>query len=362
MRVINFSAGPAGLPLPALERARDELLDFRGTGMSVMEQSHRGKDYEAVHNEAKQLLVELLRVPSTHEVLFLQGGASMQFAQLPMNFLWQGRSADYVINGIWAEKAYEEAQFYGTVRIAANTKGADKRWTRTPKLSELQLDPDAAYLHVTSNETIFGSQFFEFPAAGKVPVFCDMSSDFLWRPADVSGFDVIYAGAQKNVGPSGIVVVIISKAQLARGRTDIPKIFRYAVHAENNSLYNTPPTFSIYLVRNVLDWVKSQGGLDAIEKRNREKADLLYATIDARPDFYRGPVERESRSVMNVVFKLPSEALDDQFVSEAKKAGMVGLKGHRTAGGIRASLYNAVSPEDVRALVSFMDAFARKNG
>lgn len=362
MRVINFSAGPAGLPLPALERAKEELLDFRGTGMSVMEQSHRGKDYEAVHNEAKALLVELLGVPDTHEVLFLQGGASMQFAQLPMNFLPAGRSADYVINGIWAEKAFEEARYYGTVRVAADTKTADKRWTRTPRLSELQLDPSAAYLHLTSNETIFGSQFFDFPSRGEVPVFCDMSSDFLWRPIDVGRFDVIYAGAQKNVGPSGIVVVILSKAQMARGRTDIPKIFRYSVHAENNSLYNTPPTFSIYLVRNVLDWVKGLGGLAAIERRNREKAELLYAAIDRRPDFYRAPVERESRSVMNVVFKLPTEALDDQFVSEAKKAGMVGLKGHRTAGGIRASLYNAVSPEDVRALVSFMDAFAQKHG
>ena len=362
MRVINFNAGPAGLPLPALERAREELLDFQGSGMSIMEHSHRGKEYESVHNEAISLLTGLLGIPDTHQVLFLTGGASQQFAQVPMNFLPPGASADYLMTGVWSEKAYEEARLVGQARIAATTVLADKRYLRVPRQDELQVDPKAAYVHLTSNNTIYGTQWHRWPEVGDVPLVADMSSDFLWKPTDVSRFAFIYAGAQKNLGPSGVLIAVARKDFIARGRKDIPKIFRYSTHAENNSLYNTPPTLAIYLCRNVLAWVKQVGGLAQLEKWNREKGELLYGALDKHAGFYHAPVERESRSYMNVVFKLPTPELDERFVAEAKKAGMVGLKGYRTMGGIRASLYNAVTVENVRTLVSFMEEFARKNG
>ena len=362
MRVINFNPGPAGLPLPALERARDELLDFQGSGMSVMEHSHRGKEYESVHNEAISLLTELLGIPDTHQVLFLTGGASQQFAQVPMNFLPPGASADYLMTGVWSEKAYDEACIVCKARIAATTVCADKRYLRVPRQEELQLDPRAAYVHLTSNNTLYGTQWHTWPEVGGVPLIADMSSDFMWKPTDVSRFAFLYAGAQKNLGPSGVLIAVARKDFIAQGRRDIPKIFRYSLHAENNSLYNTPPTLAIYLCRNVLAWMKGQGGLAGLEARNRQKGELLYRALDANAGFYRAPVERESRSFMNVVFHLPTPELDAAFVSEAKKAGMVGLKGHRICGGIRASLYNAVSVDDVRALVSFLEEFARKKG
>jgi len=362
MRAINFNAGPAGLPLPALERARDELLDYRGSGMSIMEHSHRGKEYEGVHDEAIALLTRLLGIPETHQVLFLQGGASHQFAMVPMNFLPKDGSADYIVTGTWGEKAIDEARILGTPRVAATTINPDKRYTRIPKQAELQLDPRAAYVHITSNNTIFGTQWHAWPNVGTVPLVADMSSDFLWRPTDVSRFALIYAGAQKNLGPSGVTVVVIRKDFMARGRKDIPKILRYTTFAENNSLYNTPPTFAIYLMRNVLAWIDEQGGLIAMERRNTEKAELLYSALDRMSSFYRAPVEKPARSTMNVVFRLPTEELDDRFVAEAKKQRMVGLKGHRSAGGIRVSTYNAVSPEDIRTLVSFMESFAKANG
>jgi phosphoserine aminotransferase len=362
MRVINFNPGPAGLPTAPLERARDELLDFQGTGMSIIEHSHRGKAYEAVHNEAISLLKELLSVPDTHEILFIQGGASQQFAQVPMNFLTQDTSADYLVTGGWSEKAVEEARYYGTPRIAANTVNADKRFTRIPTQAELQLDPKAAYVHMTSNNTLFGTQWHTFPDVGQVPLIADMSSDILWKPIDVSRFALIYAGAQKNIGPSGIVLVLVHKDFLAKGRKDIPKVFRYTTYAENNSLYNTPPTFSIYLCRNVLAWIKDVGGVKQIEAWNREKGELLYAAIDRNAGFYRAPVEKASRSYMNVVFRLRAEKLEEAFVAEGAKAGMVGMKGHRITGGIRVSLYNAVTVDHVKTLVSFMDDFAKRNG
>ena len=362
MRVINFNPGPAGLPLPALERARDELLDFQGSGMSVMEHSHRGREYEAVHEEAKALLTALLGIPASHQVLFLTGGASQQFAQVPMNFLTPDASADYLMTGVWSEKAFDEAKYYGSPRIAATTVQPDKHYTRVPRQDELSLHEKAAYVHLTSNNTIYGTQWHTFPDVGRVPLVADMSSDFLWKAFDVSRFGLIYAGAQKNLGPSGVTLVLADKGFIARGRKDIPKFFRYSTHAENNSLYNTPPTFAIYLVRNVLAWMKDVGGLARLEQWNREKAALLYGAIDRHPGFYRAPVERESRSVMNVVFHLPSEELDTTFVAEAKKAGMVGLKGHRTAGGIRVSTYNAVTVDDVRTLVTFMEHFVKTRG
>ncbi len=362
MRVINFNAGPAGLPLPALERARDELLDFEGSGMSVMEHSHRNSTYMKVHETALALVSRLLGVPDTHQVLFMSSSASQQFAQVPMNFLPPGASADYLMTGVWSEKAFDEAKYYGTPRIAVSTVQPDKRYTRIPRQDELRLDPKAAYVHLTSNNTIFGTQWHTFPDVGRLPLVADMSSDFLWRKIDVSRFSLIYAGAQKNIGPSGVTVVVADKDFIAQGRKDVPKIFRYTTYAENNSLYNTPPSFAVYLVRNVLEWVESVGGLAQLEQWNREKAALLYGVIDQYPDFYRAPVERDSRSVMNVVFDLPSEALEAAFIADAKQQGMVGLKGHRTAGGIRVSLYNAVSVENVRALVSFMDHFVKTRG
>ncbi len=359
-RVINFNAGPAGLPLPALERARDELCDFAGTGMSIMEHSHRGKHYEAVHNEAIALLRKLLGVGDTHHVLFLQGGASQQFAQVPMNLLPAGKSADYLVTGHWSERALDEAKLVGTARVAASSK-ADGTYRRIPRQDELELDPGAAYVHITTNNTIYGTQWFAEPDTGSVPLIADMSSDFLWRRHDMSRYAMIYAGAQKNVGPSGVVVVLIRKDLVEGGRKDIPTIFRYATHAANNSLFHTPPTFSIYLVRNVLAWVDAAGGLDAMEARNREKGRILYGAIDADPEYFRAPVALADRSLMNVVFRLPTEALEEQFIKAADKAGMVGLKGHRNTGGIRVSTYNAVSPEDVRTLTGFMAEFATKH-
>jgi phosphoserine aminotransferase len=362
MRAINFNAGPAGLPLPALERARDELIDFKGSGMSILEHSHRGKEYEAVHDEAIATLTRLLGIPDSHQVLFLQGGASLQFAMVPMNFLPRDGSADYIVTGTWGEKALDEAKLLGTPRVAATTIGPDKHYTRIPRQAELELDPKAAYVHLTSNNTIFGTQWHAWPQVGAVPLVADMSSDFLWKPTDVSRFAFIYAGAQKNLGPSGVTVVVVRKDFMAKGRKDIPKILRYTTFAENNSLYNTPPTFAIYLTRNVLAWIEEQGGLVAMERRNNEKAEILYSALDRMSGFYRAPVEKAARSTMNIVFRLPTEELDDRFVAEAKKQRMVGLKGHRSAGGIRVSAYNAVSPENIRTLVSFMESFAKANG
>ncbi|MBK8258252.1 MAG: 3-phosphoserine/phosphohydroxythreonine transaminase [Polyangiaceae bacterium] len=357
-RAHNFNAGPAGLPLAALERAQRELLDFEGTGMSIMEHSHRGKSYEAVHNEAVSLTKELCGIPDGYDVLFLQGGASLQFAMVPMNFLPEGKTADYVITGGWSEKAYQEAGRLGKVRVAATTE-QNKKYTRIPKQGEIQVDPAAAYVHITTNNTLFGTQWHYDPEVGNVPLIADMSSDIMWKPINVSKYSLIYAGAQKNIGPSGVVIVIVKKDFLATARKDIPVILRYGTHAENNSLYNTPPTFGIYLVRNVLAVTKEMGGLSAMEAHNRKKGDLLYSTIDSDPDFFRAPVEKESRSYMNIVFRLPTEELEKKFVSEAAKKQMIGLAGHRSTGGIRVSAYNAVSYESMEALTSFMREFRK---
>jgi len=358
MRVSNFNAGPAGLPLPVLERARDELLDFQGSGMSIMEHTHRGKVYEAVHEEALSLFAELAGVPATHQTLFMQGGAHAQFALVPMNFM-QGRSADYVHTGAWSKGAMEEAKLFGTVRLAASTE--KDKFTRVPRQEELDLDPKAAYVHITSNNTIEGTQFHYDPDTRGVPLVADMSSDILWKKPDISKYALVYAGAQKNLGPSGVVVVVAKKDFIESGAKDIPKVFKYSTFAAVNSLYNTPPTFAIYLVRNVLQWIKSVGGLAQIQAWNEEKAKLLYGAIDAQADYYRAPVERASRSTMNAVFRLPTEALEEEFVKTATKAGLAGLKGHRSVGGIRVSTYNAVSVDDVKKLVGFMEDFAKKH-
>jgi len=370
-RAMNFNAGPASLPLAALERAREELVDFEGSGMSVMEHSHRGKVYEKVHDEALALVAKHLGVSTSEwDVIFVQGGATQAFAQLPMNFLPHGHIADYVVNGAWGEKAVSEARACeglraGEVRIAGTT-AEGKSYTRVSRQDELTLSPGAAYVHVTSNETIHGLEYgvdaaAPFPKA-EAPLFVDMSSDIFGRVVDVSPFSLVYAGAQKNIGPSGVTIVAARKELLARGRTDIPSIFQYRTHAENRSLYNTPPTFGIYLVRNVLRWLEEQGGVTAMEARNRKKASALYDAIDGSGGFYRCPVDRSCRSLMNVVWRLPTPELEATFVKEADAQQMVGLKGHRSVGGIRASLYNAVEPAWCEALAGFMKDFAKRNG
>jgi phosphoserine aminotransferase len=362
---MNFNPGPAALPLAALERAREEFLDFAGTGVSVMEHSHRGREYEAVHEQSAALLRELLRIPADYDVLFLQGGASTQFATVPMNFVAPGASADYVVTGAWSDKAYAEASAWGAVggaraRVAASTK--ETGFARVAVVEGADLDPRAAYVHFASNETVHGLQYATLPRFGGAPQVCDMSSDFMSRTIDVSAFSLLYAGAQKNLGPSGVTVVVSRRDFIETGRRDLPKILQYRAHAAARSLLNTPPTFAIYMVRNVLSWIKESGGVEAMERRNLAKAAELYAALDGSKGFYVCPVEPSSRSVMNVVFRLPSAGLEERFLGEAKKHAMMGLKGHRDVGGIRASLYNAVEPEWVSTLAAFVKDFAERNG
>jgi len=361
-RVINFYAGPAALPLPALERAQEELLDFEHTGMSVMEISHRAKEYDAVHNEAIALVKELLAIPDNFKILLLQGGGNLQFAMLPMNILHSGRKADYIITGSWAKKAYKEAKIVAgdAARVIATTE--PEKFARLPRKEEIKVNADAAYVHFCSNNTIYGTQWKTFPSTAGIPLAADMSSDFMWRPFDVKPFGFIYAGAQKNLGPSGLVVAIIRDDFLGACSDKLPSMLQYKIHADKNSLFNTPPCFSIYILRNVLAYNKSIGGLAAIEKNNREKGRLLYGCIDKYPQLYKGHVSvKEDRSLMNVDFFLPSDELTDMFVKEAKANGMVGLKGYRDLGGIRVSMYNAVTVNVVETLVDFMDHFAAKH-
>jgi phosphoserine aminotransferase len=360
-RVINFSAGPATLPLPVLEYAHNEFLDHEGTGMSLIEHSHRGAAYAKVHEEAKALFRELLAIPDTHEVLFMQGGASGQFALVPMNLRRDGQSADYINTGAWSDKAMAEAKVTGEAREAGTGK-VDGKYIRVPTQAELNLDPKAAYVHFTTNNTIMGTQFHEFPDSGDVPLIADMSSDILWRPMDVSKFGLIYAGAQKNLGPSGITVVILRKDLAERSPSTLPKILRYKTILDGDSLQNTIPTFPVYMVRNVLRWVRDQGGAAAMEKRNREKAGTIYNMIDESQGFFRCPVEVDSRSMMNPVFRLPTEDLEKKLIAEAAEAGMVGIKGHRSVGGVRTSIYNAMDPADVQKFVDFAKTFAKNNG
>ena len=356
-RVINFNPGPGALPLSTLAQAQRELLDFEGTGMSILEHSHRAQPYMRVHEEAIALLRELLDVPSTHRILLLQGGSHLQFAMLPMSFRSETHAGDYVITGNWARKAYAEAARVGRPAIAADVERQDGRFVRIPSQAELRLSPEAPYVHVTSNNTIFGTQYRDFPETGAVPLVADMSSDLLSRRLDVGRFGLIYAAAQKNLGPAGVTVVIIASDLLGRARTDIPEILQYGAHARENSLYNTAPTFSIYMLRSVLQWSKERGGVAALEAESGAKAQLLYAAIDESAGFYASDVEPAARSHMNVVFRLPTPELDKRFVEQAAQAGMVGLKGHRIAGGIRASLYNPVSRESAAQLADFMRAF-----
>jgi phosphoserine aminotransferase len=358
-RIFNFSAGPAVLPVPVLERAREEMLSLPGVGMSVMEISHRSKPFQAIIDGAEAGLRELLNIPEGYRVLFLQGGASLQFSMVPMNFLPEGGSADYILTGSWGKKALKEAKKEGAASVAADM--ADSGYNRIPAQDELKLDASAAYVHTTSNETIEGVEWKHDPDVGSVPLVCDMSSDICSRPVDVSKYAIIYAGAQKNLGPSGVTLVIIRDDMLGRTRDGLSTMLDYRTHVENNSLYNTPNTWGIYILNLVCEWVKDQGGLEGMHQKNVEKAQKIYDAIDAT-DFYRGHAAREARSIMNVTFRLPSEDLEKKFVTEATAAGLDGLKGHRSVGGIRASIYNAFPPAGVEALTQFMREFERTNG
>jgi phosphoserine aminotransferase len=356
MRAYNFSAGPAILPEEVLKEAQTELVDYQGTGMSIMEMSHRGKEYSAIHDETIANIKELLNIPEGYSVLFMTGGASTQFPLLPMNLLGEGQTADYTDSGAWASKAIKEARILGNVNIAANC--GKEIPTRVPSIKELNLTDGAAYLHITSNETISGAQWKEFPE--HECLIADMSSDILSRPLDVSKFALIYAGSQKNLAPAGITLVII-KDELAEKCPDtVPTIFRYKTHIENNSLYNTVPTFPVYILCLVTRWLKAKGGLEAMQKQNAEKAAKLYAAIDST-DFYVGTAVKENRSLMNVTFRIANNDLEAEFIAEATKKNLCGLKGHRSVGGIRASIYNAFPVEGVDALISFMKEFEAKH-
>jgi phosphoserine aminotransferase len=357
-RVFNFSAGPAALPVEVLEQARDELLDFRGTGMSVMEMSHRSKAFIAVAEQAEADFRELLGVPDDYHVLFLQGGATTQFAMVPMNLLGERTTADYVNTGAWSSKAIKEAKRFCHVNVAASAEA--ENFTHVPDPASWSLSRDAAYLHICSNETIGGVQFQDFPEVS-APLVADMSSDILSRPLDVSRFGLIYAGAQKNIGPAGLTVVVVRKDLLGRARPGTPSMLDYAVHAEADSMSNTPPTYSWYLAGLVFQWLKRQGGLEGIATRNQRKAALLYQAVDDS-NFYASPVAEADRSQMNVPFTLPDPDLDAVFLAGAEERGLTNLKGHRSVGGMRASLYNAVPEEAVEALVAYMQGFEHEHG
>jgi phosphoserine aminotransferase len=358
-RIFNFSAGPAVLPVSVLEEARRDLVALPGVGMSILEISHRSKTFEAILAQTEADIRTLGHVPSSHKVLLLQGGASLQFSMVPMNLLTPGTTADYIVTGGWAQKAVKEAQRVGPVNVAATTE-ADN-FSRLPRQDELTLTPNAAYVHFTSNNTLYGTQWREEPAVGSVPLVADTSSDMFSRPIDISKYGLVYAGAQKNLGPSGVTLVIIREDLLARSSKSLPTMLNYAVHVENGSMYNTPNTFGIYLMGLVLKWALAQGGLAEIARRNERKAAKLYAEID-RTGFYRGTAAKEARSLMNVTFRLPTEELDNAFVKESTAAGLDGLKGHRSVGGMRASIYNAFPEEGVDALVEFMREFERTRG
>ena len=358
-RVFNFSAGPAVLPVGVLEEAQRDLLSLPGVGMSILEVSHRSKPFEDILAGCEADLRTLGGIPKNYHVLFLQGGASLQFSMVPMNLLTSGSSADYIVTGAWSQKAVKEAKRVGGVQIAATTE--NENFTRVPLQSELKLDPRAAYVHYTTNNTIFGTEFQCLPDTGSVPLVADASSDIFSRPLDVSKYALIYAGAQKNLAPAGVTLVIIREDMLQRTPASLPTMLQYGVHAENKSMYNTPPVFAIYIMRLVAAWLLKQGGLAEMDRRNARKADKLYAAID-RTGFYRGHATKDSRSRMNVTFRLPSEELEKRFAKEATAAGLDGLKGHRSVGGMRASIYNAFPEEGIDALVQFMAEFERKNG
>ncbi|MEO5669467.1 MAG: 3-phosphoserine/phosphohydroxythreonine transaminase [Ramlibacter sp.] len=358
-RVFNFSPGPATLPEPVLQKAAVEMLDWHGSGMSVMEMSHRGKEFIGIHAEAEALVRELMGVPANYKVLFMQGGAIGENAIVPMNLIGRTGKADYVSTGDWSKKSLKEAKTYGAINIAAS--GEAGKFTSIPKQSEWKLDPDASYVHICSNETIGGVEFHWTPDTGKVPLVADMSSNIMSRPIDVARYGLIYAGAQKNMGPSGLTIVIVRDDLLGHALPITPSAFNYQLQAENDSMYNTPPTYAIYIAGLVFNHIKSLGGLAAMEAHNKAKAAVLYDYLDAS-SFYRSPVAKEDRSLMNVPFKLKDDALDDAFLKGAQAKGMIQLKGHRSVGGMRASIYNAMPIEGVKALVAYMKEFEAQHG
>jgi phosphoserine aminotransferase len=358
-RVFNFSAGPAALPEPVLRQAAEEMLDWHGSGMSVMEMSHRGKEFISIHAEAEALLRRLLAVPSNYKVLFMQGGAIGENAIVPMNMLRGKKSADYIDTGEWSKKSIKEAQKYCAVNVAAS--GKDSQYTRIPPRDSWKLDPDAAYVHITGNETIGGVEFHWTPDVGSVPLLADLSSNILSRPLDVSKYGLIYGGAQKNIGPAGLTIVIVRDDLIGQPHPALPSAFDYQLQAEADSMLNTPPTYAIYIAGLVFEWLKERGGLSAMEAHNRRKAAVLYDHLDAS-SFYRSPVQRADRSLMNVPFKLKDESLDGAFLKGAEARGMLQLKGHRAVGGMRASIYNAMPIEGVQALVAYMKEFEASHG
>jgi phosphoserine aminotransferase len=356
-RVYNFSPGPATLPCEVLEKAGRDVVNFQETGIGLIEISHRSKEFMAVVDEAESNLRELLAIPDNYKVLFLQGGASSQFFMVPMNLLGPGQTATYLNTGTWSKKAIKEAQLFGNIEVAYTSE--DTKFDRVPEEHDYTVNPDSRYLYYVSNNTIFGTQFKTAPATGAMLV-CDMSSDILSRPVDVAKYGVIFAGAQKNLGPAGVTLVIVREDLLAGIPENIPTMLSYKTHADKGSMFNTPPCFAIYVVGEVLKWLKDQGGVAAIEKINREKAALLYAEIDA-DDYYRGHAEKSSRSLMNVSFNLPTAELEAKFIAEAAPFGLNGLKGHRSIGGCRASIYNAFPKKGVEKLVAFMKTFRANN-
>jgi phosphoserine aminotransferase len=358
-RVFNFSSGPAVLPIAVLETAQRELLALPGVGMSILEISHRSKTFDDIFQQAIDAFSEIAAIPRNYRILMLQGGASLQFSMVPMNLLVDGATADYVDAGSWGDKAINEARRVGTVNVAASSKAS--HYNRIPDSSELRLTPGAAYVHITSNNTIEGTQYSTLPETGSVPLVCDASSDIFSRPIDISRYGLIYGGAQKNLGPAGVTVVIIREDLLERSKDSLPAMLSYKVHADNDSHYNTPNTFGIYILGLTMRWLQSLGGLPAIARINERKAAKLYAELD-RTDFYRGTAEKESRSLMNVTFRLQTEELEKAFIKEALAEGLDGLAGHRSVGGIRASIYNAFPEEGIDVLVGFMREFARKRG
>ena len=360
-RVYNFNPGPATLPLEVLQEAQAEFLNFADTGMSIIEISHRSAAYEKVHNQAKADILELMNLsPEEYEVLFIQGGASLQFAMIPLNFATKENPGSYVLSGTFSSNAYKEAKILGAGEVAASTK--EENFSRVPKQDELKISDKAAYLHICNNNTIYGTEFHYIPETKNIPLFADMSSDMLSRPLDFKKFSLIYAGVQKNLGPAGVVIVVVKKNLVANSPETLPTMLRYDTFAKKNSLYNTPPAFSIYMVGKVAAWIKNCGGLEAMAKKNSRKAEILYGAIDESNNFYRGHAEKSSRSLMNVTFRLPSEELEKKFVAEAQEKNLVGVKGHRSVGGMRASIYNAMSIEGVEILADFMKKFAKANG
>ena len=359
-RIYNFSAGPCTLPLSALEEAQAEFVDYQGAGMSLIEMSHRGKQYDAVHMETLALMRELLGVPENYKIMFLGGGATLQFTMLPMNLLHGGKSCDFTMTGSWAKAAMKDAKKFGNVNVLFD--GAETNFSTLPKAADLNVNDDAAYLHITSNETIGGIEWHEWPETGNVPIVCDMSSDIMSRSFPWEKFGVVYAGAQKNLGPAGVAVVIMRDDILASLPENMPAYMDYNIHSSKDSMYNTPPVFAIYMMGKVLKWVKANGGLQGMTELAIKRSDIVYNAIDNSNGYYRCPVPAEFRSRMNVVWRLPSEDLEKKFIAEALQQGFSGLKGHRSVGGCRASIYNAMPVEGAQALADFMAEFARNNG